>query len=267
VGYYNEDADVFDWVRAHGPPEVAQEYPLQSVEAAIMEWADDVTYAVHDVDDFFRAGLVPLERLGEENGDEMKQLELLLERLDAEGPGSLESSVDEMVATARLLFPRTAPNGPYRNTREDRRHMSRIGSELITDYVSAFVIQDDPATGTVKLVIEDDVVRQVAALKALVRVYVMRRPGLAVVQHGQKRVIGDLFDFYLQASAQEGGDRRLFPPASRALLEEEPDALERRVRIVIDLIAGLTEASAIQLHQRLVGGSTAPTLDATAQMA
>ena len=92
------------------------------------------------------------------------------------------------------------------------------------------------------------------------------RPGLAVVQHGQKRLIGELFDFYLAASAAEGGDRRLFSPAARERLEEVRSH-EERVRLVIDVISGLTEETAVQLHRRLVGGGSEPTLDATAHMA
>ena len=266
-GYYSEDAEAFRWVRSHQPDETSVTLPLQSIEAAIMEWADDLTYAVHDVDDFWRAGLVPLERLGEKKSDEIKHFESLLRRLDAEEPGSLDASVDEILETAAILFPGRVPNGPYRHRRSDRREMRALGSGLISDYLSAFMLENDShVLGSVNLRIDDSVRREVATLNALVKVYVIRRPGLAVVQHGQKRVVADLFDWYLAASKQEGGDRRLFPPEPRDLLDREPDALERRVRIVIDLIAGLTEESAIQLHRRLIGGAAAPTLDATAQM-
>jgi len=33
-------------------------------EAEIMDWADDISYAVHDIEDFFRAGRIPLHRVG-----------------------------------------------------------------------------------------------------------------------------------------------------------------------------------------------------------
>jgi dGTPase len=264
-GCYDADKSAFAWVRKFEPREKPRELPRRSVEAWIMEWADDLTYAVHDVQDFYRAGLIPLERLGKANSDEMRHFLQLLEQLEAESPGSLEAPLDEVKTAATELLPRHAPSGRYRHTALDRRGMQRIASELITEYFSAFRIESGPRD-TIVLRISDPQWVEVLALKALVRAYVIRRPGLAVVQHGQKRLIGELFDFYLSASAAEGGDRRLFSPATRERLERATSH-EQRVRLVIDLISGLTEETAIQLHRRLLGGSSEPTLDATAHMA
>lgn len=264
-GYYDADRRAFSWVRRFEPKEVPRELPRRSVEAWIMEWADDLTYAVHDVQDFYRAGLVPLERLGKGNSDEMRQLLELLEQLEAESPGSLEAPLAAVKAATQELLPRHAPSGRYRHTSLDRRGMQRMASTLITEYFSAFRIESDP-DGRIWVRIDDAKHVEVLALKALVRAYVIRRPGLAVVQHGQKRLIGELFDFYLAASAVEGGDRRLFSPSARERLDRTT-AHEQRVRLVVDLISGLTEETAIQLHRRLVGGTSEPTLDATAHMA
>jgi dGTPase len=35
----------------------------KSPESQLMDWADDLTYSVHDVEDFYRAGLIPLHLL------------------------------------------------------------------------------------------------------------------------------------------------------------------------------------------------------------
>ena len=56
-GAYRVDRDRFMWVRS------GKGNHRLSLEAELMNWSDDVTYAVHDFEDFYRAGLTPIHRL------------------------------------------------------------------------------------------------------------------------------------------------------------------------------------------------------------
>lgn len=49
-GYYSTEKQVFEWVRAGSPRK------RRSVIAEIMDWSDDITFAIHDLMDFYRAG-------------------------------------------------------------------------------------------------------------------------------------------------------------------------------------------------------------------
>ncbi|MCW2986185.1 MAG: hypothetical protein JWR63_3755 [Conexibacter sp.] len=267
-GYYLSDRDSFDFARADGEHEQDRSVPEPCLEALIMEWADDLTYAVHDVDDFYRAGLIPLDRLGDPQDDAFKQMQEAFAQAEAADPKSWpQYPMQELVDAVQNAAAGYGPSGAFSHTRDRRREMRHFGSDLITRYLSAFTIEDDQASGKVRVKVEPEIEREVAALKLLVRVFVILRPGLAVVQHGQQRVIEDLFDFYFEASeasTEAGGDRRVFPPGARRVLNDGPNESWFRARVVTDLLSGLTESTAIQLHQRIAGGWTAPTLDATA---
>jgi dGTPase len=269
-GYYKEDDEAYAFARAFsGRVDDDDHLPEPSLEALIMEWADDLTYAVHDVDDFFRAGLIPLHRLGEPTDDEFKRLQDLLE--DAKQadltswPGYTVEELIHAISTVAAAF---APTGGYRHGRADRRLMRRFDSDLITRYMSAFRVVDVPDSGKMRVFVNPAIVQEVEALKMLVRVYVIRRPGLAVAQHGQQRVVRELFEAYYEASGEgKDGDRRIFPPGVKRTLDEGGNDPSHRARVVVDLIAGLTEETAVELHRRLYGDGTAVTLDATAHMA
>ncbi len=269
-GYYEEDRDAYEFARTGWPPDSDDVLAKRCLEAEIMDWADDLTYAVHDVDDFFRAGLIPLDRLAVQEDNELKRLASLLEQARIADPAAFPNlSVEELVEAAREAISRhRLLRGPYEHTKAARAAMRQFGSLLITDYLDDFTLLDDPAGGEVKLAIGGQSKREVEALKMLAVVYVIRRPSLAVVQEGQKRVVESLFERYFDASGSHTGSDglRLFPPSAKERLESEDRGDGSRARVVLDLISGLTETAAIELHNRLSGGWTASALDAMAAM-
>ena len=79
----------------------------RSLEAQIMDWADDVTYAVHDMDDFYRAGLVPLDRLYQNDSPELDSFQGYLRAKHPEEADSLCRGAERCSAAFWLSTLRT----------------------------------------------------------------------------------------------------------------------------------------------------------------
>lgn len=253
-GVYDDDIVAFEWVREDS---TANE---PSLGARLMDWADDLTYAVHDVDDFYRAGLIPLDRLAS-GGIEVERFR---SRLIETSQASNESDAHALVEALGDVLSLFQITEAYSGTEDQRIALRMFGSRLIGRYVDAVEVRDPSVPGKAVLAIDPKLVRQVRALKAATWLYVVRRPSLALIQHGQRRIIDGLFEWYYDATAP-GGDARLLPPAYQARLSPDASSADR-MRLVVDLIASLSEQAAVELHRRLSGTGGGSAMDATARV-
>ena len=170
-GAYDADRRDFEWAREYSGGDDAP-----SLEARIMDWADDLTYAIHDLDDFFRAGLIPLDSLcrGE---DELLRFK---DYLVGKEPDVESSFVDTLFAGLGITT-------RYEGRVDERAQLRELGSLLITRYINAFIVVNDGDGGEVE--VDDEIDAQVRVLKRLIWFYIIERPSLAVLQAGQRRMI------------------------------------------------------------------------------
>jgi dGTPase len=252
-GAYSSEKKDFDFATAICPaPQV------RTVEASLMDWADDITYSVHDVEDFYRAGRVPLHLLADRRYDKERRgffEKAFARHADKKGIWADQKSLEEAFNEVTIgLFPL---EGVYTGEWNERASLRGFTSELIGRYVSATTIELQD--GIPQLHIDQQRELEVAMLKELTWIYVIEAPELASQQEGQREVIEKLFNIYWDA-AQGKRAQHLFPPYyRRALLDSAND--QEKKRVAVDLIAGMTEEQALAMHNRLTGVSVGSGLE------
>lgn len=231
----------------------------RTLEAQIMDWADDITYSVHDIDDFYRAHKVPLHLLASRRYE--RERDLFFEAVDRRHrgdagiwrqSGALREAFDQVIVG---LFPL---DGQFSGTWKERADLRQFSSQLIGRYIGQTGIEE--SDGRIALKIDENLRREVAILKELTWVYVIEAPALVSQQFGQRHAIKTLFEIYMEASTN-AKRRSIFPASYRDAIDQaEKDSGELR-RIVIDLIAGMTENQAIAMYNRLIGVSVGSGLE------
>jgi len=246
---YDLDKDAFYFARSEG-----NEY--QTAEASIMDFADDITYSVHDLEDFYLAGLIPLELLATDR-DEFDRFssEWLRERP--------EDSTAQIVQAERHRFQNFLDatynlRGQYRpGSFEQKAQIKRISSQLIQTYLHSIALSEEYGK---RGFLQHNRARE-EELKFLQRIvwsYVISNPRLATQRYGQKKIIRTLFEIYLEAI--ERADLSFIPARFvkeyQELLEREAkgeDVRPEKTRMAVDIIAGLSEAEAVLKYRRLTG--------------
>jgi dGTPase len=246
-GVYADDVPVFTWIR-EGAADRAR-----CLEAQIMDWADDVAYSVHDLEDGVRAGLVELQRL-EDAGE---RAELVAFSCEVYGAGD-EEALGRLRAAS--WWPEGSSGAP--RTASQMAAVKTLTSELIARLVRAALgatrteYGDGPLSRyAAGLVVPAETRAECAVLKAMTAKWVMGRSGAEQLQVRQRELLLELTE------AVAAGAPETLEPLLADTWSAAADAAARR-RVIVDQVARLTDLSAVRWHARLVGGGS-PALPTT----
>lgn len=238
-GYYASEGDDFRFAReASG----YGDRPERSLEANIMDVADDITYAVHDAEDFFRAGLLPLDSVASDSAERDWFLS--------------QSSLDRARVTA-LLDGLALQR--FQGGHEHLAQLDNFRSSTVDRFIRAISI--DFGDRGPELRVADHVEYEISVLKELTRVYVIDSPAVQAQRHGQRTIVRTLFDIYLTEATKPALSLaarkrclQIFPLLYQERIEPiPPDDIRRLKRIVADLIASMAENQIVDTYRKLTG--------------
>jgi dGTPase len=234
-GVYDDDLPAFTWLRQGAPGQ------RRCIEAQIMDLADDVAYSVHDVEDGTVAGRLDLTRLDRAAVWETVRGWYLPEAQDTE----LDDALD------RLQRIGSWPHRSYDGTRRGQAALKNLTSDLIGRFCGAVQAATfDAADGPLvryrsELVVPADTWREITVLKGIAAHYVMQADDRITLQQRQRELLSELVAVLLERGEASLDD---------SMVEnwKAADTEAQRLRVVLDQVASLTDASAVAWHHRLV---------------
>jgi dGTPase len=239
-GVYPDEQAVFDWVRVAGVG------ARRCLEAQVMDWADDVAYSVHDVEDGVAAGRIDLTRLADP--DERDAVCAAARPYSDESGADLRTVLDDLLALPAVTASLGHPPGPTADAA-----VKAMTSELTGRFSTGAIAATRAAAGDGPLLRYRADLRvprllraEVAVLKAVAGRYVMSDPTRLRIQQREQELLTEL----VLATADRGADT-LDPLFAGDFRGAADDAA--RLRIVLDQVSLLTDAQAVARHQRLTG--------------
>jgi dGTPase len=242
-GVYDDDLPVFAWLREGVPG------ARRCLEAQVMDFADDVAYSVHDLEDGIVGGRIDLAVL-----TSATELATVWETVRDWYLPEVEDDVLED-ALHRLRAVGTWPGTSYDGSRRGLATLKNLTSDLIGVFCGSVHAATRERHGDAPLVrhdadlvVPEETVHEIAVLKGIAAHYVMRTEERSRIMARQRELLAELF-----AALVASGGRALDPMFRDDHDRAVDDAA--RTRVLVDQIASLTDASAVDWHARLTGGA------------
>lgn len=277
-GYYESDSTEFGLAREC--QKLAEN--SRSLECQVMDLCDDISYAVHDLEDFIRTGVITAASLAtpppafetlvtsniKRSFEKIGKAEHEAAGLAAKGFGMATGLVENDATKGGLLQPLQKP---YRGTTEQQASLSALSSFYIESFLDSVSIR--PKDDNAEISVEDGTLATILALKWLTRELVINRPSVHLAQAGQRKIIRTLFES-VNSWLDEVFDPQHFPGVLAHIWDvnfhlykdqhgkagAEDRRSEMNARVTCDFIATLTESQAMSIFREVEGHSTSPVL-------
>ncbi|AZS46987.1 deoxyguanosinetriphosphate triphosphohydrolase [Microbacterium oxydans] len=245
-GVYPEDEAVFRWMREGAPGR------LRCIEAEIMDLSDDIAYSVHDFEDAIVNGYVDVAQLADP-----RQHDALVGRIH-QWVG-YDFTRDELADALYRLASQPMWLSSFDRSRQALARLKNLTSDLIGRFARASVSATKEAYGSTALVrynahvvVPRVIEVEIAVLKGIMGQAIVTIEARKGVYKEQRRVLKRLADALWSTDALWSAGSDVLEPAFAAdFVAAQNDA--ERARVVVDQIASLTDQSAIDWHNRLVG--------------
>jgi len=233
-GAYASEQEELNWARALLPPGSLE----PTLEAAVMDWADMIAYAVHDFEDFARAGLIPLAELSGDVRERERFLALVCDRRGIASAG--QEGVAEIFQQMLTACPASREAA---ESRSERNALRCYTNQAINRAIAAVELARADG-GSLALRIDPVTTAEIWLFEGLTWHYVIASDLLSSQREEQRALIRSLFAI-LADTASAMSDLSLFTsPQQERLRSAASD--EARLRIVSDVIAGMTEVEAME---------------------
>jgi dGTPase len=240
-GVYADDAPVFDWLRSTAPPG-----ERRCLEAQVMDWADDVAYSVHDVEDGIHGGYLPLRPLLDDSDERAALCADVAATYSEQSADALGDALLGLLADGVV-----ADTVGYDGSYGAQVTLKRMTSVLTGRFVSSAVAATTERYGAgplrrydADLIVPQTVRDQCALLKGMALRYVMRARAAEDWYEQQRTILIELVQMLCRRAPEH------LDPVFAPWWKDAPDDAAR-LRVVIDQVASLTDPAAVTWHRRV----------------
>ncbi len=250
--YHSEAADLTDARSSVRPEQRAQ----PTAEATIVDFADDITFALHDFEDFWKIGLLSPALLAADGANSIhpETVDALETKYDVFNRRAWATAITDV---SRFLS--TDPMKPLREPWEERRDQEEAVRDFTSHFLTTWVdgLSFSVSGGGLALRVDDACWHQVNTLKQVTWDRVIDRPTLGVLQTGHRKIVSDTCTVLrrLLRTRPSSAPTKLVQFRDLATKCDPPSADDEypSSRAVIDYVASLTERQLVALHKSLIG--------------